>query len=59
MIYTCILPAFALGLRGGLHPFVPTNTLHLPVDTALESLQCLLYFKPGNTTPVATEATVD
>jgi len=30
-----------MGLRGGLHPFVPTNTLPLPMDTAPESRQLL------------------
>lgn len=43
IIHTRILPTSLMGLTGGLHPFVPTNTLHLPIDTALESLQFLRF----------------
>lgn len=41
IIHTCILPTSLMGLRDGLHPFIPTSTLHLPIDAALESLQFL------------------
>lgn len=41
IIHTCNLLTSLKALRGGLHPFVPTNTVHLPIDIALESLQFL------------------
>lgn len=51
IVHTCILPTSLVELREGLHPSIPTNTLHLPVDAALVTVISALYFKSGNTAP--------